>query len=1144
MAIRVALHHKTSYRYDRLVSLSPHEVRLRPAPHARTPILSYSLTVTPEQHFINWQQDPYGNYIGRVVFPEQTEVLEFTVDLVADMTVINPFDFFVEKYAEHFPFAYPPQLEAELGAYTKVDAGGSMVKRWVEAARAELLAEPVLTNDFLVALNQRLQKDVAYLLRMEPGVQSPEQTLELGSGSCRDSAWLLVQILRSMGLAARFVSGYLIQLQPDRQSLDGPSGAAADFTDLHAWTEVFIPGAGWIGLDPTSGMLASEGHIPLACSAMPSSAAPVSGFSDKADTTFAHEMTITRIHEDPRVTKPYSEADWEAIDQLGQQVDADLKRQDVRLTQGGEPTFVSVDDMDGKEWNTEAHGTVKRKLAGDLMHRLKNHFAPGGMLHYGQGKWYPGEPLPRWALNIFWRVDGQPMWVDPALFSDEHTPEGYAQEEAGRFAAALVKALALPADSEIAAYEDVLLQAQREQALPGNLDPLQADLKAPDERRRLARLLERGLGTPAGYVLPLKPKDFDPATSLGTVWRSSRWPLKRENLYLIDGDSPLGLRLPLSTLPWVAPEEAVQDFDVDPFAPRGLLSAPRKRTTLGLATASDKGADRGADKGADKAPDKAGLKAMARPASAGASASASLASTQAGIASDAREVIHTALCVEVREGRLYVFMPPLKRIEDYLALVNAIEHCSAKLQLKLRLEGYPPPRDPRIKLLSVTPDPGVIEVNIHPAASWNELVYNMTTLYEEARLTRLGTEKFMVDGRHTGTGGGNHATLGGATAEDSPMLRRPDLLKSLITYWQNHPALSYLFSGTFIGPTSQAPRVDEARDDNLYELAIAFQQMDQVLPAMHPGDKPWMVDRLLRNLLVDLTGNTHRSEFSIDKLYSPDGPTGRLGLVEFRAFEMPPHERMSLLQMLLLRALVARFWREPYQAKLVHWGTALHDRWMLPHFVAQDIADVVKDLNAAGYAFQAHWFDPFVEFRFPRFGTVVYEGVEMTLRQAIEPWHVLGEEMAAGGTARYVDSSVERMQLLVRGLTDGRHTVACNGRALPLHPTGVPGEYVAGVRFRAWSPWSALHPTIPVQAPLTFDLVDSWSGRAIGGCTYHVSHPGGRSEERAPVNANAAEARRFARFWSHGHTPGPMWLAPEQRNPSFPLTLDLRWQPG
>ncbi|MBC7860901.1 MAG: transglutaminase family protein, partial [Burkholderiaceae bacterium] len=1049
--------------------------------------------------------------------------LEFTVDLVADMTVINPFDFFVEKYAEHFPFSYPAQLQAELGQYLQTEEPGPLQSAWVKAARAELIKKDMLTNDFLVAINQRLQGDIGYLLRMEPGVQTPEETLTKRSGSCRDTGWLLVQILREMGLAARFVSGYLIQLRADQQALDGPSGTEVDFTDLHAWTEVYIPGAGWIGLDPTSGMLASEGHIPLACTALPSSAAPVSGFTDKAEVTFLHEMTITRIHEDPRVTKPYSEADWQKIDQLGQQVDADLKSQDVRLTQGGEPTFVSIDDMDGAQWNTEAHGEQKRELAGQLMLRLKNHFAPGGMLHYGQGKWYPGEPLPRWALNIYWRIDGQPMWLDPTLFSDEDKADGYGAAEAERFAGELVKTLRLPAGSPIAAYEDVIQQAQREQALPLNLDPLLADLKAPEERRRLARLLEAGLGKVAGYVLPLQAKEFDPNVALGTVWRTSRWPLKREHLYLLEGDSPLGLRLPLAALPWVLPDDMPAEFDVDPFAPRAALAAPKheKRAILGL------GADKAerADKtfGKTRKPVPAEVAAAADPAP--------------------RDVIHTALCVEARAGRLHVFMPPIKRIEDYLALVTAVENTAARLKLKLRIEGYAPPRDPRVKLLSVTPDPGVIEVNIHPAASWNELVYNMSTLYQEARLTRLGTEKFMNDGRHTGTGGGNHATLGGATAEDSPMLRRPDLLKSLITYWQNHPALSYLFSGTFIGPTSQAPRVDEARDDNLYELAIAFQQMDRVLPTMNPGDKPWMVDRLLRNLLVDLTGNTHRSEFSIDKLYSPDGPTGRLGLVEFRAFEMPPHERMSLLQMLLLRALVARFWRQPYQAKLVNWGTALHDRWMLPHFVAQDMRDVVRDLRASGYAFEEHWFEPFIEFRFPRFGTVVYEGVEMELRQAIEPWNVLGEEMSGGGTARYVDSSVERMQLLVRGLTGGRHAVACNGRMLPLHPTGVPGEYVAGVRFRAWNPWSALHPSIGVHAPLTFDLVDSWSGRAVGGCTYHVSHPGGRSEDSAPVNANAAEARRFARFWSHGHTPGPMQVYKEEPNPAFPMTLDLRWQP-
>ncbi len=563
----------------------------------------------------------------------------------------------------------------------------------------------------------------------------------------------------------------------------------------------------------------------------------------------------------------------------------------------------------------------------------------------------------------------------------------------------------------------------------------------------------------------------------------------------------MGLRLPLATLPWVLPEEMEVDFPPDPFDEPGPLGDPH---------AEGAPAAPGAEPERDPAP---------------------------------RTVVHTALCVEARGGVVHVFMPPLDRLDHYVTLLAAVEGTAAALRLPVTIEGYPPPADARLRSFAVTPDPGVIEVNVHPSASWRDLVGKTATLYEEARLCRLGTEKFMLDGRHTGTGGGNHVTLGGATAKDSPWLRRPDVLRSLITYWQNHPALSYLFSGTFIGPTSQAPRADEARDDNLYELSIAFQQMERVLPETKESKRPWLVDRLLRNLLVDLTGNTHRAEFSIDKLYSPDGPNGRLGLVEFRAFEMPPHAQMSLCQQLLLRALVARFWREPYRAPLIPWGTELHDRWMLPHFVTQDIHDVARDVQRAGYRFEERWFDPFVEFRFPRYGTVVYDGVEIELRQAIEPWNVLGEEVSATGTARYVDSSVERLQVLVRGLTGGRHLVACNGRAVPLAPTGVRGEFVAGVRFRAWGPPSALHPTIGVQAPLTFDLVDTWSGRSLGGCTYHVSHPGGRNYDTFPVNANEAEARRFARFWPHGHTPGPMQVPADAANPSYPFTLDLRWQP-
>ncbi len=498
-------------------------------------------------------------------------------------------------------------------------------------------------------------------------------------------------------------------------------------------------------------------------------------------------------------------------------------------------------------------------------------------------------------------------------------------------------------------------------------------------------------------------------------------------------------------------------------------------------------------------------------------------------------IVRTALCVETRQGVVRVFMPPLRYLDDYLELTAAVEDSAADLKLPVLIEGYPPPYDPRMNLVKVTPDPGVIEVNTKPVESWDELVSNTTALYEEARQCRLGTEKFMLDGRHTGTGGGNHIVVGGSTPADSPFLRRPDLLKSLVGYWHNHPALSYLFSGQFIGPTSQAPRVDEARNDQVYELELAFKETPD-----HADCPPWLVDRIFRNLLVDSTGNTHRAEFCIDKLYAPESSTGRLGLVEMRGYEMPPHAQMSLTQQLLLRGLISRFWKAPYHAQLVRWGTEVHDRFMLPHFISDDLQDVVYELNQAGYPLKTEWFAPHMEFRFPHYGTIDQRGVVLELRQAIEPWHVLGEEPAAGGTVRYVDSSLERLQVRVNGMVDSRHVIACNGVRVPLHPTGTNGQFVAGVRYRAWQPANCLHPTIPIHSPLTFDVVDTWAGRSIGGCTYHVSHPGGRNYERFPVNANEAEGRRINRFYAFGHTPGPLRLTELPINKELPFTLDLR----
>jgi uncharacterized protein (DUF2126 family)/transglutaminase-like putative cysteine protease len=1173
VSIHVALNHVTHYRYDRRVSLSPQVVRLRPAPHCRTRILSYSLRVEPAQHFINWQQDPFANHLARLVFPEKTSEFKVTVDVVAEMSVLNPFDFFLEPEAEQFPFAYPADVKQELAPYLAKIEPTPLFKAFVDS----IDLKPQRTIDFMVGLNQRLQREIGYLIRMEPGVQTPELTLTNKSGSCRDSGWLLVQVLRHLGLAARFVSGYLIQLKPDVKAIDGPSGTEVDFTDLHAWCEVYLPGAGWIGFDPTSGLLAGEGHIPVACTPEPSSAAPVSGAVDESEVEFSHHMQVTRIHESPRVTLPYAEDQWQRIVQLGHAVDKQLRQQDVRLTMGGEPTFVAVNDRDAAEWNTDALGPTKRGLATELVHKLRAKYGAGGFLHFGQGKWYPGEQLPRWALSICWRADGQPCWNDPTLFADERDSHRYTPADAKAFIDTLTRRLGLDPRFVQPAHEDTWYYLWRERRLPINVDPFDSRLDDELERARLRRVFTQGLDAKVGYLLPLK-REWRVGMA-GPAWVTGPWFLRDERLYLIPGDSPMGYRLPLDSQPWASKGELPWLLAQDPFAPKAELpsaAALKMQQVLVDSTPQSPGSDpaQGAagSPGALAGPDRgAGLRGATRVAGGpgvdrmGTEHDPVTPHPRDPLAAPARfesagELTRTALCIEVRDpqrgngpkaerehggksGVLYLFMPPLRYLEDYLELLAAIEATAAELQMKIVLEGYPPPRDPRLKLLQVTPDPGVIEVNIHPAHDWNELVDHTEFLYEAAHGSRLSTEKFMLDGRHTGTGGGNHFVLGGATPADSPFLRRPDVLASLITYWHNHPSLSYLFSGMFIGPTSQAPRFDEARNDQVYEVEIGLNEIDRQMGAFGQCP-PWMVDRTLRNLLIDVTGNTHRSEFCIDKLYSPDGPTGRLGLLELRAFEMPPHARMSLAQQLLLRALVAWFWRTPYRGRgeqrLTRWGTGLHDRFMLPTFVQMDFDDVVTELKGAGFAFDAAWFAPHFAFRFPLIGELATAGLHLQLSNALEPWHVMGEEGAPGGTVRYVDSSLERLEVKVSGMNGNRHIVTANGRALPLQPTGRVGEFVCGVRYRAWQPPSALHPTIPSHAPLTFDVVDRWQQRSLGGCRYHVAHPGGRSYDSFPVNAYEAESRRLARFFRFGHTPGQMDVKPAAPSLELPFTLDLR----
>jgi uncharacterized protein (DUF2126 family) len=1062
MGIQVALNHRTLYRYDKAISLGPQVIQLRPALHCQTPILSYSLEVAPTDHILNWQLDPHNNRLARLLILEKTSEFRVEVNLVADLSPYNPFAFFLEPGVEEYPFAYAPGLAKDLEPYRSVDPPldppGPLLHKFLES----FVGRKSGTVSLLLDLNRKVRDELTYAPRLEPGVQSCEETLEKRTASCRDSAWLLVQSLRNLGVAARFVSGYLIQLQSPDPASDGPQ---ADSADLHAWAEAFLPGAGWIGMDPTSGLLAGEGHIPLVCTPTASQAAPIAGTAEPAQVEFSHSITLRRLNE-PRVpSRPFTEKDWLEIRKVAYSVDEELKAQDVRLTMGGEPTYVGIDDPESPQWNIDAAGAMKRTRGLALIGALRKGVAPGGLLHYGQGKWYPGEAVPRWALSCYWRVDGTPVWEDVGLIAHEDRQYSFGADDAFRFIDALAHRLQMSSENLLPAYN-------------------------PDSETT----------EPVGYLLPIRRRQ--PEGQLR--WSSQLWFPRPDRLELSVGDSPIGFRIPTEIMPWVAPDEIEYEFDSAPFEKWVKLPAgPARRMDLFAMTS---------------APDP--LPAVLP-------------------ASDAvKELIRPSLCVQAREGRLHVFLPYAPKLADYLDLVSAVEDTCKYLKIPVCVEGYPPAPDTRLRSFSVTPDPGVLEVNLPPASNWDELEQINTLLDAEARRNRLTAEKFTYDGNRIATGGGNHIVIGGASLLDSPILRRPDLLRSMVAFWQNHPSLSYLFSGMYVGPTSQYPRVDEARMDALYELEIAFRN----LPA---GDcPPYMIDGLFRNLLVDTTGNSHRAEFCVDKLFPPEGLGLQLGLLELRAFEMAPHVQMNLLQMLLIRALVSMFWKTPFDGNLIRWGTTLHDRFMLPDFVSRDLRDVLARLRLAGYQFEDEWFESHFEFRFPKIGSISADGVELELRQALEPWNVLAEETYSGGTVRTVDSSIERMQVKLSGFSnESRYVVACNGRRVPIQPAGEPGVALGGVRFRARQLSATLHPTIPVHAPLVFHLIDCLRGHSIGQCTYHVGPSDGSAYRARPANAAEADGRRMERFKVALPALSPMAAPEEEINPLFPMTLDMRLPP-
>jgi len=1058
MGIQVALHHRTSYRYDWAISLGPHVIRLRPAFHARTPILSYSLDIQPADHLINWQLDPHNNRLARVLFSTKTDELVVDVNLIADLEPINPFAFFLEPGVAEYPFAYAADLAQDLQPYLSAERSGPRFEAFLADFRSQAMqAENANTVSLLLGLNRKVRDEIKYETRFEHGIQSSEVTLERLSGSCRDSAWLMVQALRNLGIAARFVSGYLIQLANGE-----PDGPKADTADLHAWAEAFLPGAGWVGMDPTSGLLVAEGHIPLVCTPGAAQAAPVEGTAEPAKVDFSYSITVARMNESKAAADSISDEDWLRIRQVAHSVDASLEEQDVRLTMGGEPTYVGIDEPESPQWNIDALGPIKRSRGLALIQALRKRIAPGGLLHYGQGKWYPGEPLPRWALSCYWRLDGVPVWEDIQLIADGDAATQYDNNDAFKFITSLTRRLQVSAENVLPAYNS-------------------ADSSAEV----------------AGYVVPIRRRQPEGRLQ----WSSQPWFQRPERLLLSFGSSPIGYRIPTEAMPWVAPDELVYELDAAPFAELPMLPLrPAHRPEL-FAT--------------EPAPDP--LPPVTR-------------------ANDEVPVlIRPSLCVEARDGRLHVFLPFTAKLADYLDLIAAVEDTCRHLQIPVWVEGYPPAFDPRLRSFSLTPDPGVLEVNLPPTGNWDDLEHVNTLLDAEARANRLTAEKFNYDGGRLATGGGSHIVVGGATVLDSPFLRRPDLLRSMVAFWQNHPSLSYLFSGLYVGPTSQYPRVDEARMDALYELEVAFQNLPE-------GEcPPFIIDGLFRNLLVDVTGNSHRAEFCVDKMYPPEGSGLQLGLLELRAFEMAPKLRMGLLQMLLVRAFVAMLWKTPFDGKLIRWGTALHDRFMLPMFVQQDISEVLASLRHAGFGFEESWFAPQFEFRFPKIGSVTAEGVELELRHALEPWHVLAEETVSGGTVRSVDSSLERMQVKLSGLAvESRYAVTCNGRMVPLQLTREAGVAVAGVRYRARRLSATLHPTVPVHSPLVFNLIDRLRGYSIAECTYFTGPPDGRLYPGRPASAAEAAARRGERFQVAPAVHFPMTAPEQETNPLFPMTLDMR----
>jgi uncharacterized protein (DUF2126 family) len=717
---------------------------------------------------------------------------------------------------------------------------------------------------------------------------------------------------------------------------------------------------------------------------------------------------------------PYSAPVWKKILACGGAVESSLGASGVLLTMGGEPTFVPVSPS-GAEWQTAALGPTKLAYARRLARELIRTAWAGSVVLETSGKHYPGEPLPRWALLVQRRADGQPVWRDISRLRADIKLGKHKPSHAKKFIAALAEALAVGVPH----------------ALPFAEDENSAAI--------------------TGYVLPL---DHD-----GTKWITDDWTaVFPAAVPLFPGESTAGLRLPLGQL--------------------------------------------------------------------------------------AEKNLRRALTAEIRAGTLTIFVPPLL-LAAYLELIAKIEETVTALNLRdIVLAGYAPPPEPTLPTLGLASDPGVLEINLTPSATWADYDAQLAQLYAAAAACGLCARKLQFNGRETGTGGGAHLVFGGPAGLLSPFFAFPALLPSVIRYWQHHPALSYAFTGAYMGPSSQAPRIDESTFEALYELEIACAGAESLGTPQNLA----LFDLLFRDLLMDRSGNTHRAEISVDKLWNPFAPNGRLGLVEFRAFETHPAPAVQSVTALFVRAILARLAADPFNAPFVRWAGELHDRFFLPAFVWEDLAIICADLRNHGIAFDAEWLRAPWEFRFPKLGEFALpvsnlkseiSNPTLVFRQALEAWPLLGESPNAGTVARTVDSSLDRIEARIseaKFLEGG--LLLANGLPCAFRATAG-GAAACGIRYRAFYLSPSLQPHVPVHAPLLLEWVDRTTLTVVAAARWHVWNPANSAYAAAPADVTLAAARRAERWEYWPHTIGqPRFVPKIDFPPEGRHTLDLRRYPA